>query len=386
MDFNEGMKNLLRLAISVTVIALCVNSVPFVSAAPTVRAGAACPKKGTVQVVGSKKFTCKAVGKKLQWDKGVTITKPVVVTPPTPTPTPTVDVVPAPTASPAPAKPIDDVQNVIDGIRTTALNSPDRSTSNFKFVFQAPTSLEIELKTKRSLLNAIPLFAKLGFPITDGLILVSKDDLWLKEELMRNGCNVDFTFPQSTGFYVGNTCQLGNGAITSKHWDVMKFEEGLDGLYFNHTLPHEYFHQIQFGMYRSKNPSFPKWLTEGSAQFFTNQAWVSWNPEKSYVDWYTHWWTVSNPQFGPNVCKSVSIQMMSDPSTPGPEGVCAYSKGQLVVEYFVYKYGLDKFRALFSLNSSRDWRNFNQVFKAVTNDDLNDFYADAEKFIESRGW
>jgi hypothetical protein len=77
---------------------------------------------------------------------------------------------------------------------------------------------------------------------------------------------------------------------------------------------------------------------------------------------------------------------MSDPSTPGVEGICAYSKGQLIVEFLVYKYGLDKYREFYKLNNSPDWRNFNQVFKTVTNDDLNDFYAQVEQFMLRRGW
>jgi hypothetical protein len=253
-------------------------------------------------------------------------------------------------------------------------------------VFQSPTTSEVEEKTKRSLMNAVPVFAKLGFSITDGLIIVAKDNTWLRDELIRNGCNVNFAFPDSTGFYVANSCQSGNGAITSKHWDALRFNDGLDGLNFNHTIPHEYFHQIQLQLTTRGGNAFPKWFFEGSAQFFTNQAWASWNPQRSYVDWYTHWWTDLAPNYGPKVCKNASISMMSDPSTPGVEGICAYSKGQLVVEFLVSKYGLEKYRDLYKKNNSSDWRNFNQVFKTVTNDELSDFYLQAEQFIISRGW
>ena len=83
------MRNFSRFVLSSTLIALCASTLPVLNAAPTARAGAVCPKKGTVQVVASKKFTCKAVGKKLQWDKGVTISKPTAVIPAAPAPTPT---------------------------------------------------------------------------------------------------------------------------------------------------------------------------------------------------------------------------------------------------------------------------------------------------------
>jgi hypothetical protein len=360
--------------------------------AQKVTPGSSCKVLNQKVVYQTKSYTCIKSGKKLVWNKGVAIKIPTptptpIPTPtPTPTPIPTPTLVPIPTPTPTPTKDVDDVQKVVDDIRKNALTLSYSNTATFKFVFQAPTSIEVEEKTKRSLMNAIPVFAKLGFPITDGLILVSKDDAWLREELIRYGCNVNFTFPQSTGFYVSKSCQSGKGAVTSKHWDVMKFSDGLDGLYFNHTLPHEYFHQIQSELTGTRNPGFPKWFSEGSAQFFTNQAWVSWNPQKSYVDWHTHWWTDLNPNYGPKVCKNASISMMSDPSTPGVEGICAYSKGQLIVEFLVYKYGLDKYREFYKLNNSPDWRNFNQVFKTVTNDDLNDFYAQVEQFMVRRGW
>ena len=52
--------------------------VPVSAQADTAKAGAKCTKLKTTQVVGSKKFTCVKSGKKLVWDKGVAITKPVV--------------------------------------------------------------------------------------------------------------------------------------------------------------------------------------------------------------------------------------------------------------------------------------------------------------------
>jgi hypothetical protein len=356
-------------------VIILISFTDLAFSAPKVILGSPCKMRNQKVVVEKKVYVCKQMGKKLIWKNGGTVA-------PTPEPTPTS----FPTPTPTPTKVVDEVQKVIDDIRVSALKLSDPSSAKFSFVFQSPTSLEVEAKTKRSLLNAIPVYAKLGFPITDGLILVSKDDAWLKDELMRNGCRTDFTFPQSTGFYVGNSCTSGHGAVTSKHWDVMKFNDGLDGLYFNHTIPHEYFHQIQYSMNGIQNPGFPKWFSEGSAQFFTNQAWVSWNPQKSYVEWHTHWWTDLNPNFGVKACKKATIQMMSDPSTPGTEGVCAYSKGQLIVEYLVYKYGLDKYRDFYTFNNSRDWRDFNLVFKKVTGDELSNFYGEVEEFILKRGW
>jgi hypothetical protein len=252
-------------------------------------------------------------------------------------------------------------------------------------LFQGATSSEIESKTKRSLINAIPVYEKLGFKVTDALILVARDMTWLRQELDSQGC-IYGALPASPGFYLPNPCKSGNGAVTSFHWEAEKFSDGLDGLYFNHVIPHEYFHQIQQQLTPFGNGDFPKWFWEGSAQFFTNQAWTSWNNSYSYLDWYHHWWTNLRPDLGPIACKNATINLMSDPSIPGVEGICAYSKGQLIVEYLVSKYGLDKYRKLYTQNSIIGWMNFNIVFRNVTGDELTSFYTEAEEFVKTRGW
>ena len=56
--------------------------VPVSAQAATAKAGAKCTKLKTTQVVGNKKFTCIKSGKKLVWDKGVTIPKKTTPKPP----------------------------------------------------------------------------------------------------------------------------------------------------------------------------------------------------------------------------------------------------------------------------------------------------------------
>jgi hypothetical protein len=52
--------------------------VPTQASAATAKAGAKCSKLKATQIVGTKKFTCVKSGKKLVWDKGVTVPKVVV--------------------------------------------------------------------------------------------------------------------------------------------------------------------------------------------------------------------------------------------------------------------------------------------------------------------
>jgi hypothetical protein len=69
-----------------------------------VKAGAKCTKVGASATASGKKFTCIKSGKKLVWNKGVAIKKPLPVATPTPAPssTPTPEPTPAPTTTPTP--------------------------------------------------------------------------------------------------------------------------------------------------------------------------------------------------------------------------------------------------------------------------------------------
>ena len=68
-------------------------------ASAAVKTGDTCKKAGTTATANGKKYTCIKSGKKLVWNKGVAIAKPVPAVTPTPSPTPT----PTPTPSPSPS-------------------------------------------------------------------------------------------------------------------------------------------------------------------------------------------------------------------------------------------------------------------------------------------
>ena len=374
------MKKLLR-SIALVLPMVLVSSNSYAA----VKAGSSCTKAGIKSVSAGKTYTCVKSGKKLVWSKGVLV--------PVANPSPSSKAIPEPISSPSakptpsqtPVAPIDEVSSVIFQIRSELINNQSTSSQNLTFIFQGETSQEVEEKTKRSLQRAIPVFENLGFKTTDALILVARDIDWLKLQLDANECKYR-SLPGRPGFYVGDTCKDGNGAVTSVHWEAEPFSDGLNGLYFNHVLPHEYFHQIQEQLTTFGNADFPKWFWEGSAQFFTNQAWSTWHPDRSYTDWFSHWWKDLRPDLGAQACKDSTIEKMADPSTAGVEGICAYSKGQLIVEYLIYKYGLTKYRLMYSQNSVAGWQNFGTVFKKVTGDDLREFYIGANTFILGRGW
>lgn len=75
------------------------------NATAAIKVGSSCKKVGLTSTYAGKKFTCVKSGKKLVWNKGITVAKPLPLPTPTPTPVPTPTVEPTPT--PTPTKPRD---------------------------------------------------------------------------------------------------------------------------------------------------------------------------------------------------------------------------------------------------------------------------------------
>ncbi len=86
------MKKLLGAVVSIALLAMPINAMA------AVKAGDSCKKAGVTATTNGKKFTCVKSGKKLVWNKGITIAKPKPAEIPTPVPT----VEPTPSASPTP--------------------------------------------------------------------------------------------------------------------------------------------------------------------------------------------------------------------------------------------------------------------------------------------
>jgi hypothetical protein len=70
------------------------------SAIAAVKAGGSCTKLGATSTSLGKKYTCIKSGKKLVWNKGVTVIKPVPTVSPTPISSPTPSTTPIPTSTP----------------------------------------------------------------------------------------------------------------------------------------------------------------------------------------------------------------------------------------------------------------------------------------------
>ena len=268
------------------------------------------------------------------------------------------------------------------------LDQADSNQSVFNgsvtWVFQGETSPEIEFATKRGLSNGIAFYTKLGFATTSTIALNARDMNWLKSQLTQFSCTYG-ELPAYPGFYVPRTCQSGHGAVTAQHWEVAKTTDGLDGITFNHVLSHEYFHQLQEELSGNVgNGPFPLWFWEGGAHFFTLIAYSSWNKDRYYEQWSDYWFGTIWPDQKIN-CISVNIFDLQN-SEKGPNRVCGYSKGSLVVEKFIADFGIEKYKEIIRLIANTPSKNFDQAFKEVTGTDLQAFYDETQIFLKLRGW
>ncbi len=75
----------IRLRYLSALLPLVLIATPLYAATP--KAGSKCSKAGATSTSVGKKFTCVKSGKKLVWNKGVTVSAPKPVATPTPTPT-----------------------------------------------------------------------------------------------------------------------------------------------------------------------------------------------------------------------------------------------------------------------------------------------------------
>lgn len=90
------MRKLLAGLIAVLSLSLVTAQLSVAAVTP----GTKCSKAGATSTYKGKKYTCVKSGKKLVWNKGVAITKPMPVATPTPIPTSTQSVTPIPEPSP----------------------------------------------------------------------------------------------------------------------------------------------------------------------------------------------------------------------------------------------------------------------------------------------
>jgi hypothetical protein len=148
-----------------TFIAVSIGSISSGAAQkplPTPKVGAVCQPVGKTQVVGTKKFTCVKSGKKLVWNKPVTVKKP------TPSPTPTSTPVAKPSLESLDAKAVYDFSRASV---TESLVKNGTSALSVKYLVGANVSSDTVDSVKLDLQKAIDLWG-LAFASTDRVTII----------------------------------------------------------------------------------------------------------------------------------------------------------------------------------------------------------------------
>lgn len=261
-----------------------------------VKAGDSCKKAGATSTVKGKQFTCIKSGKRLVWNKGVTVSRPKpVVSPipaptstptPTPSPTPTIYVPPTPIFTPVPVPIIekaptgfaDLVENyrgipgvVWNEVQKLAASGTEKTT--FELEYGPNTKLQTEVGSPLVHLNmASRLWSSYTQPKNTKAFFYSFADLrwvqdknralggsWHKPEDLANNCTNSKNCNSFGGAYQG-LGQLFFGSSTEEKplWNL-GFVRG--------NFAHEYTHTVQYTQLNAPaNLKLPCWFAEGQPQ------------------------------------------------------------------------------------------------------------------------
>lgn len=342
-------------------------SLPLIPVKAAVKAGGSCTKAGLTSVMSGKTYTCIKSGRKLAWDKGVAGKNKSKVL--------DLDTSLNPINSKRYAEALK-IQDLLNTVNTLAIKPID----NKLWIYEGSIDYDIKIATEKGLEQAAKLYSQLGFQ-TDGYkIFVTKGEPWLRSQLAIYNCTLN-SYLDSLGWYAPYACQDGSSYIVVRHWSSVDLPGGLEGLAFQHVLAHEYFHLIQQTYVGRTGNGAPIWFSEGGAHFYSVLAYSTWNTSKNYEGWLDYllkeW---RNDTY--EGCKSVRIQDISNYGSW--ESIkCGYSKGAKAVEYFLSKFGSDKYRDILG---SLPTNNFSTAFENVTGQKLGSFYAEVDIFFKSQLW
>ena len=380
--------------LGLAIILILTLATPLHALAP--KAGAKCNKVGATSTAAGKKFTCVKSGKKLVWNKGVAIKKPLpVATPaPTPTPTPMPEVSPAPTPTPTPTQtptptptPAPIVltwDNIAANYREIPANVYKKAQLHIDPNYQIKFKLNVLVgpNTKPSVINptaaitwASSMLRNYKHPDEVWAIYYNFSDIdWAKKFYQEKdgapwwGPTVDNSCPSE------NVCDNGSGG-NLRNWQG----------FFHIALPktiswtdrsqqptldiHEFVHVIQ--SYQRK-PVFSDWVSDNPAWFFEGHATLfdklgSSNTLASY-NFQRNW--VINRLPADDTLKDFSVANIVrffDALAPGKTNPAmrkyVYTLGFSTLEALVAIAGIDSAMDLITQNTTGT--PFNQAFKNV---------------------
>ena len=261
-------------------------------ATAAVKAGSSCTKLGATSTASGKKYTCIKSGKKLVWNKGVTVLapKPRVTPTPTPSPSPTVYVPPTPITTPTPTPIVEkaptgfaDLVENYRGIPEVVWNEARKLAeigtlkSSFTIEIGPNTKIQQGLDDPRVYLEqASRLWSKFDQAQSTRVFIYNFQDLawaqqknlalggsWFKPEDLAANCSS----PSSCGAFGGSYRGVGQIFFGVPIRDYFPFNLG----FVRGAYVHEFSHVVQYSQFASQPAlngyaTLPCWFSEGQPQ------------------------------------------------------------------------------------------------------------------------
>ena len=365
---------MLKRSLSVMMVfAVCIAPISHASAA-TAKAGGTCTKLKATSIVNGKKFTCIKSGKKLVWDKGVTVKTPAV---------------PVAPAANLPAE--TDVRKAFDAIATIA-----NSTSIKPIDLKSISSPEVKPASITEIENRYSFVASFfdaqlpaNTPVT--LVISTNAEIeWAGSQLAKLSGNsfsewLNIFLKPTTGnpcgpFYSagsnGKTLDkriLNNYSLFGKSCATqLPSDEN-----FKTTIEHEWVHNVQDAVSKNfdenlnpVNQNMPCWFKEGQAVFYGSVL----GYRKDYSgylkvrDWNLKNGKYRNAQFRTDISQTLQkLDESFDRFNCGTEG--GYSIGSIAVEKMVLLKGHAGIIAFMKeLKNQRYWQEAFEIVYGIDGD------------------
>lgn len=339
-------------------IVLLISSFTLLSSqaysATQVKAGAACTKLSSTQIINGKKFVCIKSGGRLVWNKGVVIALPVT---PSPTPNAIVKPIAQVKLNPFDSSPFPDefsraemVEAVFKNFNEFIKKSPKTSTHKIIIGSKFQSDSATITKLVEDTFSVLPFPS--GYPTT--IVILSDDKDLIEKSIKENGFGKGSY--QESGYYCKN-CS-GYGWATSSNP-------------LSSVTTHEMFHVWQKAAYQrldDNNPdpnnpvNPPIWFDEGGADFFSEAFYskVSGN------------YQVPRLRYEPLHLKDYATRD-KDRSLP-------YILGRLACEYIVASKGMDRFLEIYwNVGKGQE---FPAAFENALGISLDNFYEKFDKNLQ----
>jgi hypothetical protein len=334
-----------------------------------VKAGSACKKVGSKSLSGGKSYTCIKSGKKLVWDKGVLVSKPMPAVSATPSPSTEQKISFTPWES----------SFVTEHMTQTALSKTSEYLGNVKpsnaygfTVDPAITSSDREWITK------ILDYTNGAFSnVLQGQVKVflGTTHQWSATTLRSAGTWVGdpgSPYPCSNG--VNDAYCAGPDLTLLIYSDIYKANSNYQWDAGRRSTPaHELFHNVQFALGgRNVAPSdpthIPRWLMEGSANYFG--FYIVDKLELATYESGRNQQVTTNPNY-----RTVTPLVEYDNFSSDPYGI-----GQAATEYLIASIGFENFLNIWKFTKAEE--SFNLGFRKAVGIEISDFYS---KFEAARG-